>query len=69
MAPVHVYLANVDMYLQNAQHLNGSVYGSKISFNCKFSFMIWYFVTFCLHAAKKDFDIIVSFGKLKSIIL
>ena len=32
-APVHAYLANVDFYLQHAQHLNGSVYGSKVSFN------------------------------------
>ena len=38
----------------------------KSAFICKFSFVIWYFVTFCLHAAKK-FDTIVSFAKLKSI--
>ena len=39
----------------------------KSALICKFSFVISYFVTFCLHVAKKDFDIIVSFDKLKSI--
>ena len=28
MAPVHIYPANVDLYLQHAPHLNGSVYSS-----------------------------------------
>ena len=39
----------------------------KSALNCNFSFVISYLVTFCLHAAKKDFDVIVSFAKLKSI--